>query len=166
MKLQIVHCAEMYSLIELKNYTALKHIIYVDDDEEDRIFFCEALREINCNIKLTMFENGYELISFLKNIHNHHQLPCSIICDMQMPQLNGIDVLKYLKKEPAWQHIPVVIFSTSSNFRDAHSSIESGAIAFFSKPNSLVELKTTVADILKLCNETLSVRPRTSSSIE
>lgn len=156
----------MYPLIELKNYTGLKHIIYVDDDEEDRMFFSEALREINRNIKLTVFENGFDLISFLKNIDNHYQLPCSIVCDMQMPQLNGIDVLKYLKREQAWQHIPVVIFSTSSNFRDAHSSTESGAIAFFSKPNTLVELKTTVADILNLCSETLSDRPRASSSIE
>lgn len=147
----------MHPVSASKNYYELKHIVYVDDDEEDRIFFREALKEINGKVKLSVFKNGNSLIGFLKDIDSQHQLPCSIICDMQMPQLNGIDVLQILKKEPAWQHIPIVIFSTSTSARDFGNSIDSGATAFFSKPCSLAELKTTIAKIVHLCSETLSV---------
>ncbi|MGN6165342.1 MAG: response regulator [Flavisolibacter sp.] len=148
----------MYPPIELKGYYELKHIVYVDDDEEDRAFFYEILKDIDSNIKLSVFNNGYDLLDFLQNHQKHHQLPCSIICDMQMPLLNGIELLRILKKEPAWQHIPVVIFSTSSSNRDINNSMDSGAIAFFTKPNSLVELKKTIAKIVDLCSYTLSVR--------
>jgi CheY-like chemotaxis protein len=132
--------------------------VYVDDDEEDRNFFCEVLEEINRDVTLSLFENGYDLIEFLQNIDDHHQLPCSIICDMQMPMLQGVDLLKFLKKEPRWRHIPVVIFSTSTSTVDYNISIESGATAFFSKPHTLSELKGTLAEILNLCNKVISIR--------
>ena len=146
----------MYPLTNSQYPYQLKHIVYVDDDEEDRVFFREVLKEINKNIKLTVFEYGFELICFLRSAKSSDELPCSIICDMQMPLLHGIELLNLLKKEPVWQHIPVVIFSTSSNNRDSSNSTNSGATAFFSKPNSLSELKTVVSEILGLCSEKLS----------
>lgn len=154
----------MNSVTELKSL-ALRHVVYVDDDEEDGFLFREAFYEMNNNITLSVFENGYDLLDFIQKITDPHQLPCSIICDMQMPLLSGIELLKILKTHAQWQHIPVAVFSTSSAIVDANDSIKSGAVGFFSKPVTFDALKDVIAKILNRCSETISTRLENSRTI-
>lgn len=140
------------------------NIVYVDDDEEDRSFFVEALAEINDQVQLTVFENGYQLIDFLRTINSHHQLPCSIICDMHMPVLNGADLVRLLKEEPRWAGIPTIIFSTSSGLPDPAKAIDPKLISFLSKPSTFEELKAAVLQILDLCHERLAIRTQNEPS--
>ena len=133
--------------------STIKHVVYVDDDEEDRVLFCDALNELDDSVTLTVFRNGYELINYLEKNKDH--LPCSIVCDMQMPMINGIELLQQLKADKRWQHIPVAIFSTSSAMIDSQNALQQGAVGFFSKPVTFDALKKTISKILHRCSEAI-----------
>lgn len=137
----------------MKTPFQLTHIIYVDDDDEDRAIFREAHGQLDNPVALTILKSGRELVDYLELLKGSEHLPSSIICDMQMPMINGMDVLKLLKREPRWNKIPVVIFSTSSNSRDSQMAKDLGALAFFSKPNSFREVRLMIKEILELCQD-------------
>jgi CheY-like chemotaxis protein len=153
----------MEKLTGLKTGT-LKHIVYVDDDEEDRILFSDALKELDDTTTLKVFGNGFELINYLEK--NKGQLPCSIVCDLQMPLINGIELLQVLKKDQRWQNIPVAVFSTSSASIDSVNAVRWGAVGFFSKPTTFNELKTTIAAILHRCSEAIATQNNKPVPIE
>ena len=114
-----------------------KHIFLVDDDEDDRLFFIEAMQEIDATIKCSLAENGKKA---LKTLQTLTELPDLIFLDINMPELNGFECLKELKKSPRLQAIPVIMLSTSVSYKDIDYSKELGAKMFFTKPNSYTKL--------------------------
>src|SRR5688572_12130297 len=108
-----------------------KHILLVDDDEDDQAFFLDTLREIDMNIKTEVTSNGIEAISFLKNSKD---TPTLIFLDLNMPLMNGFQCLVELKNNSKLKNIPVIIFTTSHNSNDIIKSEEMGAAYFFTKP--------------------------------
>jgi len=125
-------------------------LFYTDDDEEDRTIFREALRLRDQQASLTLFDNGKALLQHLREITQPEELPSSIVCDMKMPMLDGVEVLKKIKQEPRFEPIPVIILSTSSSKRDRDQVLSLGACAFFSKPNTFDEVHEMVEDILEI----------------
>ena len=129
-------------------------LFYTDDDEEDRTIFREALRVKDKGASLTLFDNGLSLLQHLREINRPEELPNSIVCDMKMPMLDGVEVLKKIKQEPRFEPIPVIILSTSSSKRDHDQVISLGARAFFTKPNTFPEVNALVDDILEISRGT------------
>ena len=129
---------------------ALFKLIYTDDDAEDREFFAEGVRNINVPVELSVFESGMALLSHLADAGHEERLPYSIVCDMKMHMLDGLDVLKLIKANPKWEKIPFFILSTSSSNHDRERVIQSGAMAFYTKPSSLNELQFIIGEIIQL----------------
>ena len=111
-------------------------ILLIDDDEDDRDFFQFALEDINKNIEYTGIESGYEALELLKK----NNLPDYIFLDLNMPAMSGRECLIELKNNPSFSHIPVIIFSTSSDPRDKEETKQLGAIDFITKPSKTSDL--------------------------
>ena len=126
------------------------HILHADDDEEDRFIFRDGVREVDEKIKLVQLEDGHSLIRYLSEVKDPDELPCVIVSDMKMPLTDGTEVLRIIRKHPEWHHIPVVILSTSSTDYDRNISLDLGATAFFSKPDSYVEVTHMVKEIMRV----------------
>jgi CheY-like chemotaxis protein len=120
----------------------IKHVFLVDDDEDDQLFFVEAIQEIDSSIHCSIAENGRKALNRLRALV---ELPDLIFLDINMPELNGFDCLKELKKCPRLQTIPVIMLSTSVSSKDIKYSEDLGAEMFFTKPSSY----TNLCDILK-----------------
>jgi CheY-like chemotaxis protein len=120
----------------------VRHVFLVDDDEDDQLFFVEAIQEIDPSIHCSIAENGRKALNRLRALV---ELPDLIFMDINMPELNGFDCLKELKKCPRLQAIPVIMLSTSVSSKDIDYSAELGAKMFFTKPSSY----TSLCDILK-----------------
>jgi len=131
------------------------HILYAEDDEEDRYFFREAVLEFSETVVMTEFEDGSFLIRFLMGLEDPSAIPYAIVSDINMPAMSGKDVLKVLQLNARLQHIPAVILTTSSSRQDRELCQRLGAKGFFSKPNSVAEVKQIARDIIALC-KTLS----------
>jgi CheY-like chemotaxis protein len=126
-------------------FTKLKHIFLVDDDEDDQLFFLEALKEIDDSIQFGFAENGKKALSKLSSMV---QLPDLIFMDINMPELNGFECLKELKRCDRLKTVPVIMLSTSISLQDMSYSKELGAEMFYTKPNSYNKLRELLKKIL------------------
>jgi CheY-like chemotaxis protein len=121
-----------------------KNIFLADDDADDRLLFEEALREISDGTQLTMAHDGQQLMTILENAG----LPDVIFLDLNMPRKNGMECLLELKQSPKLKHIPIVIFSTSTQLEMIDKVYEGGAHYYISKPRNFVVLKNIIRQIL------------------
>jgi CheY-like chemotaxis protein len=127
---------------------APKHCIYiVDDDEDDTYFMQQALLESGNSCEVKTFSNGAELV---KNIadSNRTSWPSFIILDLNMPVMDGFETLGYLKKNPAYGKIPVLIMTTSSSESDMLRSYNLGSNSFIVKPAEFGRLKEMLGHTL------------------
>jgi CheY-like chemotaxis protein len=120
-------------------------ILLIDDDHDDQLFFLDAIRDIDATITCEVANDGIEGIEKLKS----ETLPDLIFLDLNMPYMNGFDFLLLIRKEQRYDHIPVIIFTTSSHQRDIDTSRELGAKAFLTKPNNFNELAKKLAFLVK-----------------
>ncbi|MEJ1241435.1 response regulator [Chryseolinea sp. T2] len=118
--------------------------LLVDDDADDGILFAEAAREISPDVDCRVVQGGMKLFDLLSS--DQRFTPDVIFLDINMPILNGWQVLATLKKDPRYSEIPVVIYSTSNHQGDVNRAYESGAALFLTKPESFDEL----CEILKV----------------
>lgn len=109
-------------------------IYLVDDDEDDRMIFEDALKEVSTQIELVALDEGGKLIQALKKAE---KLPDIIFLDLNMPNKNGKETLKDLRQLSHAANIPVIIYSTSTSDVDIDQTYEAGANTYFEKPYSL-----------------------------
>ena len=125
----------------------LIHILLADDDEDDRFLIVEAFRQQFPGSRLTMVEDGAELLEFMERreayLHTPPDMPDLILLDLNMPRIDGRDVLRQLKQNSLWQHIPVVVLTTSDAAPDVQRSYFDGANSFITKPANFQGLLDT-----------------------
>ena len=129
-----------------------KPTIYLaDDDVDDRDLLKEAFQQITDKHHLHVFSNGKELIEFLST-KREDELPCLIVLDYNMPQLNGKEVLKYLQNTIRYRNIPKVIYSTSSYWKEKSEFLALGANEFMTKAATFDGILNAVKAMLSHCD--------------
>ncbi|GAA4447572.1 response regulator [Nibrella saemangeumensis] len=111
-------------------------VFIVDDDEDDRLFIEETIVRNCTNCKLQSFEDGG---TFLSQIGQARTNPTLIVLDLNMPGIDGFEVLTNLKANQAMKDVPVIIFTTSSNEVDKDRANTLGAALFITKPQRFSE---------------------------
>jgi len=121
-------------------------VLIVDDDSDDRDFFCEALLEIDPAIQCRFAKNGQEALDMLNNSEN--TLPDYIFLDLNMPRVGGMQCLETIKKNKHLTNIPVIIFSTTKQDQEAEETKKLGAVLFLTKPPTYTELVKRLSFVL------------------
>lgn len=111
------------------------YILVAEDDEEDREIMETVFSKLRCPAKMIFVEDGEQLLKHLAAYSG--TFPGLILTDLNMPRLNGKQVLKFLKADTRYKHIPVVVFSTTAWQEDVQVCYTSGASTFISKPDNL-----------------------------
>ncbi len=107
-----------------------------DDDADDRMIIKEAFEENDFDQTLTFFEDGEMVLTkFKERLENRHY-PSLLILDLNMPKVNGVELLSRIKKDDKTKHIPIVILSTSKSNVDREKVLNLGADDFITKPFS------------------------------
>jgi CheY-like chemotaxis protein len=125
----------------------LKTFALADDDSDDTGLFTEALQEINPEITVETASNGQELLDKMKG--GDFVFPDIIFLDINMPEMNGWDCLRELKKDSELKEVPVVMYSTSSHIDDKTKAVQLGASYFYTKPDSFQELKKFLSTLIR-----------------
>lgn len=121
-------------------------LIYIDDDEDDRMLFQEAMEELFPMLPLECYENGP---SFLKRMTTELSiLPKLIFLDLNMPVVSGADCLTRIRKNTLFLEIPVIMYSTTSNPKDHLRCLDLGANMFVTKSRSYSAMKKQLTDII------------------
>lgn len=123
-------------------------ILLVDDDQDDHFFMKIVIREFNPLIEVKSVYNGVEALAFLTGDEKESFVPDVILTDLNMPILNGIELLAELKKNKSLKNIPVFIISTSKNEKIEKECLSKGAVKYYLKPISTNDLKSIISEIL------------------
>jgi CheY-like chemotaxis protein len=135
-----------------------KTYFIVDDDIDDQQFLIDALTEDNPGCKCLTASNGQEAITYLTE--GMIPVPDVIFLDLNMPVLNGGQFLVIIKQTPALQHIPVIIYSTSSSKQETEEMSKRGAAHFLVKTHSFKALREKLTSISILTGDDLPAGPK------
>jgi CheY-like chemotaxis protein len=103
----------------------------VDDDEDDRLFIRSAFQRTKKPIHVRILSDGDQLIPQLANCT---KLPRLILLDINMSRQNGFETLAQVRSMPTFAHLPIVMFTTSSDLSDRQRSLALGANQYLTKP--------------------------------
>ncbi len=112
-------------------------ILLVEDDPDHAELIIDVLEEDdvkNIKAEVILKKDGEEAIDYFQ--YEMKSQVSLVILDLNLPKINGIDVLKFIKKNPKYCSIPVIILSTSSYHKTIDEAYENGASDYFVKPAS------------------------------
>lgn len=121
-------------------------ILLADDDEDDRLFFKDALEECRVKTMVETVNDGIELMNLL--LEESTVLPHILFLDLNMPRKNGIECLEDIRKSDRLKHITIAIYSTSGAERDIEDTFVKGANVYIRKPNDFNELRNVLENVL------------------
>ena len=127
-------------------------ILLVDDDQEDQFIFCDAMKLVNSNEPVHIENNGINALDYLSSLP-HHLLPCVILADLNMPKMNGRELLIQVKASGQYKNIPVIIYTTSVNKMEKQACLHLGAHDYITKPLSYAQSIEVAEMVVKLCRE-------------
>ncbi|PTB94490.1 response regulator [Marivirga lumbricoides] len=121
-------------------------ILLADDDEDDRLFFEDAIEALPMRTTLKMVKNGKELMDLL--LTNDAIIPDIIFLDLNMPGKNGLEYLTEIRNNSKLESISIAVYSTSSSEKDIEDSFVKGANIYINKPNDFNDLKEVLKKVL------------------
>jgi chemotaxis family two-component system response regulator Rcp1 len=134
----------------MKNGTTMPlQVLLVEDSPGDVRLTREAFRDANISIHLHVVPDGVEATEFLKQIgaYIHAPRPHLILLDLNLPKMDGREVLAYIKNDAVLKMIPTVILTTSEAEIDIAKSYELHANCYLSKPVQLDQFESLVRSI-------------------
>ena len=124
-------------------------VLLVEDSPGDVRLTQEAFREANKSIRMHVAFDGVEAMAFLRQqgVHANAPRPDLILLDLNLPKLDGREVLALIKEDESLKSIPTVILTTSDAESDVQMSYDLQANCFLSKPVQLEAFETLVKSI-------------------
>ena len=124
-------------------------VLLVEDSPGDVRLTQEALREANTAIHLHVATDGVEAMAFLKREGAHARAPRPdlILLDLNLPRMDGREVLAHIKANDQWRLIPTIILTTSEAEADIRKSYQLQANCYLTKPVQLEAFESLVKSI-------------------
>jgi CheY-like chemotaxis protein len=131
---------------------SLKTILLVEDNPSDIGLTKRAFEKSHLVNRLVIVEDGQEALDFLfgtieQSGHDAAALPAVILLDLQMPSVNGLDVLRRIRADPRTKRLPVVILTTSKEEQDIAESYDLGANSYIHKPVDFVQFSKAIQNL-------------------
>jgi CheY-like chemotaxis protein len=123
----------------------ISSVVFAEDDEDDQLYFREVFREIDPHIQIVFVRDGNQLLQLLRNF-----LPDLLFLDLEMPYKNGLECLVELRKDIAYNNLPVVIFSSTMRPANIQTAYEMGAHLFLHKSSTYSEYAHCLKQIVSL----------------
>ena len=126
----------------------LKTILMAEDNLNDAELALEALGQHNLANQVVVVEDGAAALDYIhcRNAWKDRPPgnPCVILLDLKMPRVDGLEVLREIKGNPAFKAIPVVVLTSSREEQDLIKSYDLGTNAYVVKPVNFADFVTAV----------------------
>lgn len=127
-------------------------ILVAEDEPGDAMLIQRAFTNSGQDISVNFVTNGQEAIDFLRRKgpysgHSSQPLPTLLLLDLRMPEVDGFDVLRWLRRHPRLRNILVIAFSSSEDAEDMRLAYELGADVYVVKPQDPDLFMDTVHDM-------------------
>jgi DNA-binding response OmpR family regulator len=123
------------------NAEAMKTILIVEDEHETADLYSEMLQV--SGFRVLKAADTHTAMGMLDK-----EPPDVVLLDIMMPDISGLEVVGYIRREPKLEHIPVIIVSARTLPKDIQTGLDAGAKIYLTKPVSFLELKKAVETVL------------------
>ena len=132
---------EKYFVSQNSQYS--NYILIVEDNEDDIALTRRALSKSDIQSDVVIARDGQEAIDYLLGKENSGEeisttkdsnLPLFVLLDLNMPRVNGLEVIKRVRSHPRTQSLPIVVLTTSDERSDVINSYKFGANSYVRKP--------------------------------
>jgi two-component system chemotaxis response regulator CheY len=121
----------------------VRRILVVEDSGAMRALIGAALEELGEKLEIDEAESGFAALRLLPR-----QSYDLIVTDINMPDINGLELVSFVKKDPRYRSTKLLIVSTEGSERDRDKGLALGASAYLVKPFAADELRRLVRDLL------------------
>ena len=124
-------------------------ILLAEDREDEVALIRRAFKKINLLNPLQVVTDGEQVVAYLKGEGQfanraEYPLPSLLLLDLKMPRMNGLEVLQWIRQQPGFGTLRVVMLTSSNQIQDVNAAYRLGANSFLVKP---VEFERFVAMI-------------------
>lgn len=125
------------------------NVLLVEDNPGEARLTLETFRDANKAVRLHVVSDGVEAMAFLNREGSHAEAPrpVLILLDLNLPKMDGREVLARIKGDPSLKTIPIAILTTSDAESDIRKSYELQANCYLTKPVRLEEFETLVRSV-------------------
>ncbi|HJT17414.1 MAG TPA: response regulator [Thermoanaerobaculia bacterium] len=120
-------------------------ILLVEDSASMRAMLSNAIESGPDEIEIVEATNGFEALKMLP----HHKFD-AILTDINMPDINGLELVSFLKNHPIYKAIPIMVISTESTAEDRSRAAALGAEEYLAKPFQAPELVDKLRRMLRV----------------
>ncbi len=124
----------------------VKTVVVVEDEPDTAEMFAEMARLIGMSVIKS--HGGVRAIDLIAE-----KKPDAVLLDIMMPDVSGLEVLRYMQRDPRLSHIPVIIVSAKGLPADIKTGLEAGASFYLTKPVSFVDLKRALEEATQIAIE-------------
>lgn len=132
---------------------ATLHVLVVEDSADDFEALSETAADIDVGaaskIAFVRAADGEAAQRMLSVVTDSESAYDYVILDLNLPGMNGLDILRWARARPALRRVPIVILSTSTSVRERAACLEAGANAFHDKPTSYERYQETIREMLE-----------------
>ena len=133
-----------------------RSILYAEDDENDVFFMERAFAKLQLRDALQVVPNGRAAVEYLSGVgafadRTKHPLPDVMLLDVKMPEMSGLEVLKWARARPEYKSLPILLFTSSTQRTDIDFSRNHRASGYLVKPSNAELLAVLVDKILNAC---------------
>ncbi len=127
-----------------------KTVLLVEDNPQDEMLTLRALRKINLANHIVVVRDGQQALDFLFHEgefagRDGPDLPTFVLLDLNLPRVDGLEVLERLRADPRTRLLPVVLLTSSEEERDRLTAYVKGVNSFVKKPLDFSEFAETVS---------------------
>ena len=123
------------------------NILLIEDNEGDILLTLEAFEESKIVNNIKTIKDGKLAINYLESISKKTDAPHLILLDINLPKINGHEVLTYIKNDDRHKRIPVIMLTTSSSQTDILKSYNNHANCYITKPVDVSDFMAAIAKI-------------------
>ncbi|HEX8649551.1 MAG TPA: response regulator [Pyrinomonadaceae bacterium] len=116
----------------------MKHLLVVDDSSATRSLVAAALAEA-VDLRVERVSTGLEALKLLSTTEID-----LVLTDVHMPEINGLELIRFIKETERLRHIPVIIISTEAAEQDKERALALGADDYLAKPFTPEQLRRTI----------------------
>ncbi len=126
-------------------------ILIAEDDLDDQELISYAFSQIDAEYQLHIVNNGKEAVDYLSALPDE-ALPCLLVLDYNMPELNGAEVIKILSSNERYRNLPKIVFSTSDSPKYIDHCLSVGANEYMVKPSTIDGIKEAIIKMVSYCS--------------
>jgi CheY-like chemotaxis protein len=142
-----------------KSTTPKNIVFYTDDDLDDIELVKDAFVQYSENVEVIAATDGSKALAYLNNLSHNDNLPCLIVLDINIPVINGKEVLMRLREMKHLQSIPVILFTTSSQPLDKDFAKRYNA-GFITKPIDVKQMAFIADQFIEHCSDEIKNKIR------